>query len=107
MHPVAQQIPVVQQPKTIIRVATHLAGIAPAGAVGGRLARPAVKRDLNPPRVARPARDDTDAALEGIRLGVLQRLLRPPARDGDERQEEQHSNTEHAIVRHNVIFSLV
>ena len=80
MDAVAQEIPVVQQAKAVIRIATHALGVSPVGAISGLHQRLVVKLDLNPSGLTHPARDDPETALKGTRLGILQDSGWTPAR---------------------------
>ena len=71
MLPIAQQIPVDQQPKAVIRVPTRGFGVGPLRAVGGRLHRP-VQFNLDRLRLAYPARDHPDPALRRPPPRILQ-----------------------------------
>ena len=70
-RPVAQQVPVEQQPKAVVPVATHRGGIRPGGAVGGHHTWAAVDLQFHHVGVTHPARYQADAALEGRRPRVL------------------------------------
>ena len=77
MNTLAQEIPVVQQAKAVIRIATRASGVSPIGAIGSLNGRSVVKDNLNPSGLTHPARDNPETALKGAGLGILQRSLSP------------------------------
>ena len=71
MDPIPQLIPVVQQPKAVIRVATNSLRIFSTRPGPGWGTWPAVKADLDLLRLADPPGDESDSALKRARLRVL------------------------------------
>lgn len=99
MLPITQEIPVHQQTKTVVAIIlTRLSGIIAGGPISGwyhiggwycigRVGPIFLKDNLNTMRLAHPAGDKPDTALEGTGLGILQGGLSPKGeRSSDEDQ---------------------
>ena len=87
MLALAQQIPVEQQPKAVVRVPTHAGRVPALGAIGRHLRREVPNLNLYEVGVTHPAREDAHATLKGARPRILQnpRQGARPARDGARR----------------------
>ena len=72
VHPVAQEVPVVQEREAVVGVAAIPAGVTPGRAVAGSPAH-AVELDLYGLRLAQPAGEGGNAADGGTEGGVLQK----------------------------------
>ena len=65
MLPVPEQVPVEEQPKAVVGVPTHAAGVGPTRAIRRHQGRSRVQDDLDRLGVTHPAGDDANATLEG------------------------------------------